>query len=178
MKVPAIFCSTAILCLALTGCPSSANVTTDYNHNTNFAQFQTFSFADVKTDNPFFEQRIKDEVSRDLQGKGLREVPSGGDLELTAVGAVHNRREYQTFYNNPGFGWYWWGGFGPGYSTTREIHYRVGTLVLDMYDNQSKHLVWRGTAANGVGNSPDKNTGRLNQAIDKLLKNFPPGTNS
>lgn len=174
MKLPGILCSTTIICVVLTGCPSGAKVSVDYNHNTNFSQYKTFAFADVKTDNPFFEQRIEDEVTKDLQAKGLRRVDSQGDLEITAVGAVHNRKEYQTFYNNPGFGYYWWGGFGPGYSTTRTIHYKVGTLVLDMYDRQSKHLVWRGTAANGVGNSPEQNTGRLDEAIDKMLKNFPP----
>lgn len=175
MKFPAMVCCAAIVCIALTGCPSGARITTDYNHNTNFAQFRTFSFADVQTDNPFFEQRIKSDVSKDLEAKGLRELPSGGDLEITAVGAIHNHREYQTFYNNPRFGYYWWGGFGPGYTTTRVIHYRVGTLVLDMYNGRTRHLVWRGTAANGISRSPDQNASQLNRAIDKMLKNFPPG---
>ena len=178
MKFSAIVCSAAVVCFALTGCPSSARVTTDYNHNTNFAQFRTFSFADVQTDNPFFEQRIKDGVSKDLEAKGLREMPAGGDLEITAVGAVHNHREYQTFYSNPGFGYYWWGGFGPGYTKTRAIHYRVGTLVLDMYNGRTKHLVWRGTAADGLGHSPKRNTSRLKAVIDTMLKNFPPGSNN
>ena len=176
MRLPAILASTAILCVALTGCPGGANVAVDYNHNVNFSQYRTFAFADVQTDNPFFEQRIENDVSRDLEEKGLRRVRSNGDLEITAVGAVHNRREYQTFYNNPAFGYYWWGwgGYAPRAATTRTIHYQVGTLVLDMYDGQSKHLLWRGTAANGVTRSPRQNIDRLRQAIDKMLKNFPP----
>jgi len=176
MRLPAILGSAAILCVALTGCPSGANVTVDYNHNVNFSQHKTFAFADVKTDNPFFEQRIENDVSQDLEAKGLRRVNDHGDLEITAVGAVHDRRMYETFYNNPRFGYYWWGwgGYGARYTTTRTIHYRVGTLVLDMYDGQSKHLLWRGTAANGVTRSPQENTARLRRAIDKMLNNFPP----
>lgn len=178
MKFPAIICAIAAVCLALTGCPSSARVTANYDHNTNFAQFRTFSFANVKTENPLFENRIKSEVSKDLEAKGFHEAPTGGDLEITAVGSTRSRRYYQTFYNNPGFGWYWWGGFGPNYTTTREVHYRVGTLVLDMYNGRTKHLVWRGTAANGLHHSPQANTIQLDMAIDKMLTNFPPGGNS
>lgn len=133
MRIPATLCSVLVLCLALTGCPSG-NVQVDYDHTVVFSQFRTFSFADVQTDNPFFEARIEDAVTHDLETKGLQLVPSNGDLQITAVGAVRNRREYQTFYN-PRFGYYWWGWPGyPGYaSTTRTVHYRVGTLVLDMY---------------------------------------------
>lgn len=177
MKSFFVLCLAALLCVTLTGCPNDVKVETDYNHNVNFAQFRTFSFADVKGDNPFFQDRLEREVTQILQAKGLHPVASNGDLEITAVGAIHNRREYQTFYNNPGFGYYWWGGWGPRYTTTREINYQVGTLVLDMYDGQSKRLVWRGTATNTLDESSEKTIARLNAAIDKMLQHFPPQPN-
>lgn len=174
VKLPLVVCSTLLVCLVLTACPSG-NVKVDYDHTVYFLKYRTFSFADVKTDNPFFEKRIEDAVTHDLQAKGLQLVPSDGDLQLTAVGAVQNRQFYQTFYN-PRFGYYWWGWPGyPGYATTtRRVHYQVGTLVLDMYDGHSRHLVWRGIAANGVTASPRENTKRLYQAINDMLKHFPP----
>lgn len=175
MKIPAIVCAAVLLCLGLVGCPNGANIQVDYNHHVNFSQFRTFTFADVKSDDPFFRQRIEDAVSRNLEAHGLRPVPANGDLEITAVGAVHNRQMYQTFYNNPGFGYYWWGFPYPGYATTtRVVNYKVGTLVLDMYDGRNRHLVWRGTVANGVSNHPEQNIGRLNRAVDKMLSDFPP----
>ena len=167
---------TAAFVLLLSGCPGGASVRTDYDHTANFAQFKTFSFGQVKTDNPLFEQRIRDEVSKDLQSKGLQMAQGNGDLVVTAVGASHNRSEYQTFYNNPGFGYYW-GGFGPGLgtSTTTVQHYRVGTLVLDLYNSQNKRLVWRGIAKSGLSNHADTNTERVNAAIDKMLDDYPRG---
>jgi len=179
MKIPAkvslAFCSALVLCFALTGCPSG-NVNVDYDRTVYFPKYHTFSFADVQTDNPFFESRIKDAVSHDLESKGLQFVPANGDLQIAAVGAVHNRREYQTFYTNPRFGYYWWGWPGyPGYAaTTRTVHYQVGTLVLDMYDGRTRHLVWRGTAADVVSPSPRENTNHLYDAIDQMLRKFPP----
>ena len=174
VKLYVLVCSALLVCLALTGCPSG-NVKVDYDHTVYFRNYRTFSFAEIKTENPFFEKRIEDAVSHDLQAKGLQWVPSDGELEITAVGAVQDRQFYQTFYN-PRFGYYWWGWPGyPGYATTtRTVHYQVGTLVLDMYDGHSRHLVWRGTAANSVTASPRENTKRLYQAIDGMLKHFPP----
>lgn len=173
MKRAALLSFLAILCVVLAGCPNSAKVNVDYNHNVNFAQFQTFAFADVKGDSPFFQERLERAVTRNLEARGLRRVPAHGDLEITAVGAIHNQREYQTFYDNPNFGYYWWGGWGPRYSTTREVNYQVGTLVLDLYDGQSKHLVWRGTAEGGLSGSSDENIDRLNDAINKMFEHFP-----
>lgn len=175
MKIPATLFSVLVLCLALTGCPSG-NVQVDYDHTVDFSQFRTFSFADVQTDNPFFEQRIKEAVTHDLEVRGLQLVPSNGDLQITAVGAVQNRQEYQTFYYSPRFRYYWWGWPGyPGYAaSTRTVRYKVGTLVLDMYNGRSRHLVWRGVAADVVSPSPRENTNRLYDAIGRMLKKFPP----
>ena len=160
--------------LVLSGCPG-ANVTTDYDHQTNFSQFKTFSFAKVETDNPFYEQRIKDEIAKDLQAKGLQIAQSGGDLEVTAVGSAVNKQEYSTFYNGPRFGYYY-GGFGTlgGYTTTRVNNYKVGTLVVDMYNGNSRHLVWRGTASRTISGSAGDMTKHLNSAIDQMLQKFPP----
>lgn len=168
-------CSATLLCTVLTGCPGGASVSTDYDHSTNFSQFKTFSFGHVTTDNPLYEQRIRDEVSKDLESRGLRPAQDRGDLVVTAVGAVHDRKEYQTFYNDPGFGYYW-GGFGTGFTTTTTTvrHYKVGTLVLDMYDGNSKHLVWRGVARRGLSQQPGDDTAKLNAAIDKMLDAYPP----
>jgi hypothetical protein len=169
--------SALVLMLGLAGCPSQ-NVHTDYDHNVNFASFHSYSWGTVQTSNPLNVQRIKAAVDPDLQAKGWQLMPTGGDVTVTAVGSAHNQKEYQTFYNGLGGEGYYWGGFGvyggPGISTTTVQNYKVGTLVLDMYDAKTKHLVWRGTASGGISNNPNDNQQRFNKASDPLLKNFPP----
>lgn len=146
--------------------------TIDYDHHADFSQYHTYGWAKVHTENPLWQQRIQDAVDKNLQAKGWQKVESGGEVALTAVGAVRNQQEYQTFYNGFDGGWRW-GGFGDQ-TTTTTINYRVGTLVLDMYDAKDKHLIWRGTANNTLSDKPEKNERKLDKAVDKMFEHFPP----
>lgn len=177
MKNPLVITSATLLAVGLTGCPGGTSVRTDYDHQANFKMFHTFSVAHVKTDNPLNEARVRNEVTKDLSAKGLRMVDSGGDLVITAVGSTKNKQEYTTFYNDPGFGYYY-GGFGglgsPGYSTTSVQNYKVGTLILDMYNGESKRLVWRSIGKRGISDSSEAKREELDAAVDKMLASFPP----
>jgi Domain of unknown function (DUF4136) len=148
------------------------DVSTDYDHHANFERYHTYSWMKVHTENPFWQSRITEAVDRDLQAKGWQRVDSGGDVVLAAVGATRNQQEYQTFYD--GFGGWRWRGWGPTETTTQVLNYRVGTLVLDMYDAQSKQLLWRGTAQETLSDKPEKNEHKLQEAVDKMFKHFPP----
>jgi hypothetical protein len=173
----------ALAVLALTAPPSrAANVTTDYDHNTNFRSYHTFSFVKVQTADPFYEQRIKDEITKDLSQAGWRMVPSGGDVAITAIGGVHDKQEYNTFYNGlGGLGWGWraWGGWGGGWGNTQTTveQVPVGTLMVDMFDANTHQLIWRGRTQADISNKADKNTKELDKDIDKMLNGFPPKTN-
>jgi Domain of unknown function (DUF4136) len=52
----------------------------------------------------------------------------------------------------------------------------VGNLDLDIYDVALKKQVWRGEATKTLNPSkdPQKNQKRLEKAMAKLLKNYPP----
>ena len=166
--------------IALMASPmSAANVSTDYDHNANFRGYHTFSFARVQTSDPFYEQRIKDEVTKDLSQAGWQMVPSGGDVAITAIGGVHNKQEYNTFYTGlGGLGWGWrgWGGWGGPWGDTQTTvdTVPVGTLMIDMYDANTHQLIWRGRSQSDISNKSEKNTKTLDKDIDKMLNGFPP----
>jgi Domain of unknown function (DUF4136) len=163
----------ALVALVLPAIVSYAQqVSTDYDHHANFERYHTYSWMKVHTEDPLWQSRITEAVDRDLQAKGWQRQESGGDVVLTAVGATRNQQEYQTFYD--GFGGWRWRGWGPGETTTTVQNYRVGTLVLDMYDAQSKQLLWRGTAQDTLSDKPEKNEHKLQESVDKMFKNFPP----
>lgn len=161
-----------LLAFALLSAVAFGDVHTDYDHHIDFTRFHTYSWMKVQTDDPLWQSRIKDAVNRELQAKGWQEVPSGGEVELTAVGAVHNQQEYQTFYNGMPGGWFW-GGFGDT-ATTTVVNNPVGSLVLDMYDAQNRHLIWRGISSNTIANNPEKNEHKLDDAVKKMFEHFPP----
>jgi hypothetical protein len=146
-------------------------VKTDYDRNINFSQYKTYSWEKVKTQDPLWVDRIKSAVDADLTAKGWTQVPSDGNISLVAMEATKNEKTLNTFYNGFGGGWRW-GGFGN--ATTTVDTYKVGTLVLDMFDTQTKKLVWRGSASDTLSDKTDKNIKNLNKGVQKMLKHFPP----
>ena len=154
---------------------SGQKVETDYDHSVNFSQYHTYSWGNVHATDPLFENRIREAVDRALQAKGWQLVPTGGDATLTAVAIRKNQTEYTTFYDGLGGGWRWrgWGG-GMGMATTTVDKIPVGTLVIDIYDSSSKNLIWRGMASDQLSEKPEKDTKKLDKAVDKMFAKFPP----
>jgi hypothetical protein len=171
MKAHNVFVSIAMLFL-LTAASFAQQVKTDYDRSVNFGQYKTYSWQKVTTKDPLWADRIKSAVDSALTAKGWTQVPSGGDVSLVAIEATKNQQTLNTFYNGFGGGWRW-GGFGN--STTTVDNYKVGTLVLDMFDTQTKKLVWRGSASDALSDKSDKNIKNLDKEVQKMLKDFPPG---
>jgi hypothetical protein len=118
------------------------------------------------------KRRVIDAVNAQLTAKGLQLVTEGGDLGVTAHGATSEEHTLQTFYS--GFGEWGWRGWGSGMATTIPETYTVGTLIIDLFDTRTKQVIWRGTATGTVPDKPEKTAKKLNKAIEKMFKKFPP----
>ena len=71
------------------------------------------------------------------------------------------------------------GGPGPGWGggvTTHVDRYDEGTLILDIIAPDGKTLLWRGTATAQIDESakPKKREAKINEAVGRMLKRFPP----
>jgi hypothetical protein len=66
-------------------------------------------------------------------------------------------------------------GGGYGEATTPEV-YKVGTLVVDLFDAASKKLIWRGSESNALSNQSSRSIKNFDKGVDKLFKEFPPTT--
>ncbi len=146
------------------------HVTIDYDHSANFGQVKTYSWSKVHTANSIWNDRVKNAIDQQLAAKGWTQVPSGGNVQLVAVEKTSTQQQYDTFYD--GFGGRRLGGFG--YSTTSVDNYKVGTLVVSMFDGNSRNLIWRGTSSSDLSGNPEKNTKKLNKDVEKMFKKFPP----
>jgi hypothetical protein len=174
MKLHQRIVLTAALAIVVLSIPALAQkVETDYDHSVNFTQYHTYSWGHVHATDPVFEQRMRDAVDRALQAKGWQQVPTGGDATVTAVAIRRNRAEYNTFYTGLGPGWRWHG-WGGGMETTTVEKIPVGTLVVDIYETGSERLVWRGLAHDQLSDKPEKNTQKLQKAVEKMFDKFPP----
>jgi hypothetical protein len=148
----------------------SREVITDYDHHADFSGYKTFSWAKVETSDPLWDERVKDTIEKELTAKGWTNVPDGGDISIVAIGTTHERQTLETFYT--GFGGWRWRGFG---NAITEVHpYRVGTLVVDMFDSATKKLIWRGSVSDILSNKPNKNEKELEKDVHKMFEHFPP----
>ena len=156
-----------------------AEVKTDYDRATDFGRYKTYSWGKVHTQNLLWVDRIKAALASALAAKGWMEVESGGDVSIMAMEMTEDHRTLNTYYDNFGGGWSWrrWGGgFGGGFgtSTTTEETYTVGTLVVDLFDTNTKKLIWRGSASDTLSPNSDKNIKTLNSEVQRMFDHFPP----
>jgi hypothetical protein len=147
-------------------------VKTDYDRGTNFSQYKTYSWEKVQTQDPLWVDRIKDAVNKALTAKGLTPVASGGDVSVVAIEMTKNQQSLNTFYDGFGGGWRWGGGFGN--ATTTVDNYKVGTLVVDLFDAKTKTVIWRGSASDTLSDKSDKNIKNLDKGVQKMFEHFPP----
>ena len=153
-------------------------VKTDYDRSAHFGQYKSYSWEQVKTKDPLLVDRIKSAVNAALAAKGWTQVDSGGDVSIIAIQMTQNQQTLNTFYDGFGGGWGWrrFGGGGFGEATTTTETYKVGTLVVDLFDAKTKQLIWRGTSSDTLSNNSDKNIKNLDKGVDKMFKKFPPGS--
>src|SRR6202521_167708 len=167
--------ATSLGLMLLLACVSFAQqVKSDYDHSANFGQYKTFSWEKVQTKDPLLVERIKSAVNSTLAAKGWTLVPSGGDVEVFAIETTQQQQSLDTFYNGFGGGRRWGGFGGFGDATTTVDRYKVGTLVVDVFDAKTEKLIWRSSSSDTLSNNADKNTKNLDKGVNKMFQHFPP----
>jgi hypothetical protein len=164
--------------LFFAGTLSAQQVKTDYDRTANFSQYKSYSWEQVKTKDDLDVARIKTAVNAALAAKGWTLVDSGGDVSIMAMEMTREQQSLNTFYDGFGGGWGWrrFGGGGFGEATTTTETYKVGTLVVDLFDTKTKQLIWRASSSDTLSNNSDRNIKNLDKGVEKMFKQFPPGS--
>src|ERR1700735_1777155 len=129
--------------MVLLGSAFGQHIQTDFDHQANFSQYKTYSWQEIKPANSLWDARIKRAVDAQLAAKGWTQVDSGGDVAIVAIKTTQTQRSLQTFYDGMGGGWGWrrFGGGGFGEATTTTDTYKVGTVVVDLFDSKHKQMI-------------------------------------
>lgn len=150
-------------------CASSIRVRTDYDRDVDFKKYRTFAYRDGNsTGNPVLDQRIKADVVAALKARGMDEVRAeNADAIIVAHAATRTRRTYDTFYE--GWGWrYRW-----ARPTVVVNEFEVGTIVVDLFDQQSKNAVWHGYASRVLHDDPEKDANQTDRAVSQIFSEYP-----
>lgn len=145
-------------------------VNADWDHSIHdFSTFKTYHLIRPirSTGNPLMDERIVTAINAQMAHKGFQQVENNPDV-LVGYGTGLQRQRSATA---TGTGrWRMGGGMG----TINENISNAGTLVVDISNAQTKQLIWRGTATDTLSDNPDKNSQKIEKAVAKMFKKYPP----
>jgi hypothetical protein len=181
-----LFIAAAVL--ALSAC-STLKSTSDFDPSVSFEQYKTYSWVEKKNEDAGYhldglmDQRVRAAVETQLSQKGISKAnKQNADLLVNYITKVDKKINIDTFNSNFGYNPYYgprWGFGGSLHSETTVREYDVGTLMVDLVDNKTGKLIWRGTVADTVReqSTPEDRINTINQAIGTVMMNYPPKPN-
>jgi len=171
---------TSFICLAVlmlfSGC-ASMRVAVNYDETADFSQFKTYypirpelkGNPGARRQRVLFNKQVLSEIQGIMEAKGfaLASSPGEADLLMHFFTLIRNQRDYvPPTYRVGRWGRRWVA--TPGHT----VHYKEGTLGIDMVDRFRKELVWQGIGKGALDKAnPQKN---LVEAVSEVLKDFPP----
>ena len=163
--------------LVLSAC-ATMNVSSHVERGVDFAQFRTWDWGpadalptgDPRLDNsPFFKDYFEGAVEKQMAARHFEKAASGTpDLLIHYHANIDQRIDVNGEDRQNG---YCYDDCQP-----HVIEYEQGTLVLDVVDTRTNRVVWRGWAQDsmeGVIDNQDRLARQLNEAITRMMKQFP-----
>jgi hypothetical protein len=171
--------------LALAGCASGPDVRTLSDPSANFAEYQSFGFADpLGTDRAGYQsivsQQLKAATRRELEARGMRYDPASPQLLVNFSAKLDDRMRVTTTPEPmmaPGYYGYRRGFYQPWpmYTERTDVtQYQEGTLTIDVIDAARKQLVWEGTVTKSLTSKDKNDVGTaLDAAVTAAFAKFP-----
>ena len=168
--------SVFIAACLLVGCTSGPQVQTDHDPAADFRPYSSYAWTQQpQITNPLLKQRIVAAIDAELQARGWRSVAEAeADVVLVGTVAVHEDVVVNYYYDsNAWVGSEWRSGGTTGVHRMEPRAYKVGTLVLDMFDASSRRAVWRATAEGTVPASEAQQGRDALVAVQRMFADFP-----
>ncbi|MCP8897833.1 DUF4136 domain-containing protein [Gilvimarinus xylanilyticus] len=172
--------------LVLAGCASSGpKINSDFDRNADFSAYQTFSFVDpLGTDKHGYSTLVtshfKAAAREQMESLGYTYTENNPDLLVNFFSNTENRTDVRTSPSmTASYGYYGYRsglymGF-PVYGTdTDTIHYKVGTLNIDVVDAAEKRLIWEGVAEGKLSKEAMENPrAAIQSAVSQIFQRYP-----
>jgi hypothetical protein len=171
---------------------AGVKVKTDYDRSADFAALRSYAWLPAppyRTQvSPDVQDRflaretldapIRAAVDRVFAAKGLKPAPEGSPADCYVVYyaafgtqiAASILGEYYAYITG------WGGPLSPMPTQSLQV-IEEGTVVVDVLNREKKVAIWRGTATGTVDRdqTDQQRLRRINEAVDKMFKKFPPG---
>ena len=124
---------------------------------------------------PIVDRRIERALAIDLTAKGFRQGCANTGFRVTFNTVTKTKTEINDLSVGPTpFRRYPYMGYG-GFSRIDIDQYEEGTFIIDIIDNATKDLVWRGAYTQRLGWSAPSDA-EVQTIVGALLVDFPPGS--
>jgi hypothetical protein len=181
---------TVLVGLALGAC-AGISVSQDYAPDTDFMPLRTYDWmpnqgsTSNSANNQLIDARLHQAITTAMEARGYQQDASDPDFFIGYHLILDEQVDHETVNSYWGTGWDY-GMYGAAYgypaggmatSSTREIRYTVGTLILDFFDADERALIWRGVGEGDVRplDNPEERQRRADEAVRAILDQFPPG---
>jgi hypothetical protein len=172
----------AVAALLVPALVMAQKVSYDYNKSADFTAYKRYAHKEgTQVGQQLIDDRIIAAIDAQLQAKGMTKVTSEPDVFVVYHVAFDKQKDISTYSSGYGggygpYGWGWGGGWAGGTSTTQVRDIVVGTLVIDLADAKKGELAWRGIGVREVNTqaNPEKRDKSINEAVKKIIKNYPP----
>ena len=159
---------------------SAQKVTTDWDHKHGLVQVQDLLHRDPEgVGEPADEQRAIAATDSALKSRGWTSVQALDQANAAVLinGVKQQQESATTMYSGGGYGgWGYrgWGGGGMQTATTSTSTWNTGTLIVDIFDVQSKQLLFRGQGQATISDKRTRTPSNVYKALAKMFKDFPP----
>ncbi len=180
-----------LLAIVSTACGSSVSVTSDYDKTVDFTKYKTFTYYGwannsdkVLTD--FDKERLETAFGNEFSNRGWTINQSNGDAVVSLYIVVDQKTSYSSYtdhYDNGMYGGMYASryGYGNGYgmgmgnstTTTTQNDYEVGTLIVDVFDAETKKQIWQGIGTQTISENKKNREQKINAAVAKIMAAFP-----
>lgn len=185
------YLSLIALLLLVSACGSGVSVTSDYDKAADFSKYETFAYygwADKSDEllTQFDKDRFESAFGNEFANRGWTINQTSGDAIVSLYLVVDQKTSYDSYTNHYNTGMYggmyrggygYAGGYGMGMgnstTTTTQRDYEVGSLIVDVFDAETKKQIWQGIGKKTISENKSKREERINEAVAKIMKAFP-----
>jgi hypothetical protein len=163
------------------GCATTPVIDYDETATAKMAAYKTFTIDSREQRaeyqnivlSPIVDRRIEAAIIEQLEAKGFVRNESAPDFRITFDTATKTKKRIDNIGVGPTpFRRYPYYGYA-NYSTYIVEEYEEGSFIIDIIDQPSKELVWRGVYVKELGwSAPDAEA--IGKIVSKTLEKFPP----
>ena len=174
--------------LILTAC-STLKLKTDFDPEASFVSLKTYAWlpekfqpsGDPKLDsNQLMHKRIHTALESWFKERGYSKLSRDkADFLIGYYVVVEQKTQVSVLHDSYVYP-HGWGRYGSPYysggAQTYAYEFDQGTMIIDIINNKTHKLMWRGTAVDEIKtlNTPEEKTARIREVVDKILAEYPP----